>query len=202
MDGSALKKLDAATGECAVLQNIEVAAGPGAVRIDLVHDGLGTLYLSSFDPPNRRVIRIDAKSGAYETLLAGRSGFLATNGEKQLFVAELGDASQGCASVISRIGLADLEPQAVPSSDSDWCASALAYDPVGVLYVAEASRNRVRALSVETGEVVDLVGSPGHEAVWLEKLPASLNRPIDIALLPDGALAIADFDEHVILLAR
>jgi hypothetical protein len=46
------------------------------------------------------------------------------------------------------------------------------------------------------------VGKPGSKGVQLGALPAGLNTPSGIALLPDGSLAISDAAENVILVAR
>jgi DNA-binding beta-propeller fold protein YncE len=106
------------------------------------------------------------------------------------------------AGPIFRIDIATRQATEMPAPVEGWHASGLAYDPAGVLYVAEAERQRVRGLNVETGEIFDVVGQLGSRGVQLRALPASLSRPADIALLPDGSLLIADYDENVVLVAR
>jgi hypothetical protein len=55
---------------------------------------------------------------------------------------------------------------------------------------------------VDTGEIFDVIGEFGTQGLRLGALPASLNTPFDIALLPDGSLAITDHAENVVLVAR
>jgi hypothetical protein len=86
-----------------------------------------------------------------------------------------------------------LETRAVEWLVDDLDAKHLALDgdPRGVLYVAEAERQRVRGLRPR-----------GSRGVRPGALPASLNRPAAIAVLTDGELAIAESDENVVLIAR
>jgi hypothetical protein len=197
-----LGRLNLETGKCDT-KKTSLYGHPRAF-VDLVHDRIGSLYLSScLKPPyNRQIIRVEAGSGDYETLLSSHCGLLAADGEKQLFVADLADASDTYSSNLFSIDLAGLEARALPAPPDGWRISALAYDPSGVLYVAEADRQRVRGLVIETGEVFDLAGIPGRRGVQLGSLPASLNYPSDIALLPDGSLAITDYAENVVLVAQ
>jgi hypothetical protein len=101
-----------------------------------------------------------------------------------------------------RIDLRTGASVSLPAPADGWRATALAHDRRGTLYVAEATRQRVRALVLETGEIFDVVGQPGSQGVQLGALPASVSYPMDIAVLPDGSLAIADFNENVILVAK
>jgi hypothetical protein len=45
---------------------------------------------------------------------------------------------------------------------------------------------------VETGEVTTVVGKMGVTGPTPGPLPAALGRPVGVAVLPNGALAIAD----------
>jgi DNA-binding beta-propeller fold protein YncE len=127
------------------------------------------------------------------------------------------DRSRGCQDVtvetadrlfvaepdrIVRIELANGKETTLPAPEGGWAPTAVAYDPRGVLYVAEAKRQRVLAHVPTTGRTVELVGKSGHRGVQLGPLPASLNYPIDLAVLVNGELAIADYYENVILLVR
>jgi hypothetical protein len=101
-----------------------------------------------------------------------------------------------------RVDLTTGQAVPLPAPPDGWAATALALDRRGILYVAEPSRQRVRAIALDRNEVIDVVGRAGSKGVQLGPLPASLNYPVDIAVLPSGALAIADFNEGVILVAK
>jgi hypothetical protein len=192
-----ISKLDYETGE--------VVSVVGGNHFDFVPDGSSTIYAS--DCEKREVYRADLEvAGAFETLLTGRCGFLALGEHEQLFIAALpDDASEtwgGSGSELLRVDLQNMHVRSLPTPPDGWEATALAYDPAGVLYIAEKDRQRVRGLVVETGEVFDVVGKQGSQGVQLGPLPASLNTPYDIALLAGGGLAITDSAENVILVAK
>lgn len=169
---------------------------------DLVYDGAGMLYATVWGPDDCRVLGIDATTGANETVLSGYCGPLAVDGPKQLFVARPGSSLEAADDLLYRVELATHKVRPLATPADGWDANAIAYDPAGVLYVAEANRQRVRGLVVETGEVFDVVGKLGSVGVQLGALPASLSSPIDITLLPNGALAIADYNENVVVVAQ
>jgi len=52
----------------------------------------------------------------------------------------------------------------------------------------------------ETAEVTTVVGKAGVSGPTLGPLPAALGRPVGVAVLPNGALAIAD--GNAIFIAR
>ena len=78
--------------------------------------------------------------------------------------------------------------------------SGLASDTTGNLYVSEPST--IRKIAVATATVSTLVGSPGVLGVSLGALPATLNGPRGIVMLPAGKLAILDGVENALLIAR
>jgi DNA-binding beta-propeller fold protein YncE len=181
----------------------------------IVHDGAGTLYAKRNRLPGGcSVARIDPTSGTPEVIADWDatsplcSFRLAAAGGSQLFMIEelewtmVNDEGWPRRNRVLSLDLASGNVAALPIPFDGWQVSALAYDPAGVLYVAEGGRQRIRGLIVETGEVFDVVGKQGSQGVQLGLLPASLNNPRDIALLPDGSLAIADYDENVVLVAR
>jgi len=183
----------------------------GARLADVVHDGVGTVYVSDRWNGECRVFRTDpAHPGTGKVVVDGYCGPLAIGGPSQLFVAhgvpqtgpEAGYWHQPWFASLSRIDLLTGKIDLLVTPPDGWQATSLAYDPAGVLYVAEAWRHRIRGLVVETGEVFELVGRATSRGVQLGALPAGLNQPEDITLLPDGSLAIADTDENVVLVAR
>jgi hypothetical protein len=76
----------------------------------------------------------------------------------------------------------------------------LAYDPAGVAYMID--QGRVLGVMVSTGDHFELVGVSGSPGVAVGPLPAGLNGPRSVAVLPTGDVAIGDGREHVILAAK
>jgi DNA-binding beta-propeller fold protein YncE len=79
--------------------------------------------------------------------------------------------------------------------------TALAYDPVGLLYVADGDGNRVRAIDIATSNVIDIVGQDGAYGVRTGALPQPFHAPSGLAVLPSGELAIASSVENAVLIA-
>jgi hypothetical protein len=157
-------------------------------------DASGTLYASRLDECS--IVQVPATtSSGMVTLGNDQCGPMTTGSPGELFVA-------GAELEILRIDLQSLDIRPLHSPKDGWEATALAYDPAGVLYVAEKDRQRIRGLIVDTGEVFDLAGKLDSQGVQLGPLPASLHTPFDITLLPDGSLAITDYAENVVLVAR
>jgi hypothetical protein len=184
------------------------------------HGGLyGLMQQGEMDPC--QLVHIDPSSGAVQSVLelpphghpdvfrgCGVVGFTAGAGES-LFVARRSANYKDVELSIFDAAIGTQRLLAPPVDGwhiipypvgGELRSLPLAYDAAGVLYVAD--RQRVRALVVDTGEVFDVVGKPGSAGVQLGALPASLNNPVDIALLPDGSLAIADFTENVVVVAK
>jgi hypothetical protein len=133
---------------------------------------------------------------------------LAAGGDQDVLFVAAGDA-------IVELNVSTGQSRELKAPDGGWGqVEGLAYDPAGVLYVLPAGDwdapigveaddgHRIHALIVETGESYDLVGRQDHEGVLLGALPGGVNNPSAIALLSNGALAIADEDENVVLIAR
>ena len=77
----------------------------------------------------------------------------------------------------------------------------IASDGAGNLYVADG--NTIRKIVIATGGRVDRrSGSPAKIGVSLGPLPASLKCPRSVAVLPTGELAIVDYVENAVLIAR
>jgi hypothetical protein len=72
-------------------------------------------------------------------------------------------------------------------------------DPAS-LFVADSANGAVREIDLATAAVTTVVGGPGRTGVLPGPLPARLNRPSSVTVLPGGALAITD--ESSLLIAR
>ncbi len=77
---------------------------------------------------------------------------------------------------------------------------AVAYDPCGIFYVADAQH--VRAIVESTGEGFDLIGTSGGFGVRTGALPAFLSEVSGLSVLPSGALAVSTSSENAVLIAR
>jgi DNA-binding beta-propeller fold protein YncE len=79
---------------------------------------------------------------------------------------------------------------------------AMAYDPAAdALYVADYAAATVRKLDLSAQIVTTPIGTFGQSAVLPGALPASLNTPAGLAVLP-GVLIITSYNENDVLIAR
>ncbi|HEY4157023.1 MAG TPA: hypothetical protein VGM29_02955 [Polyangiaceae bacterium] len=78
----------------------------------------------------------------------------------------------------------------------------LAFDGQGNLYVADPAAATIRKIELTTATVSTVAGRPGVHGVALGPLPASLNLPNGIAVMPDGGLVISDVGENALLRLR
>jgi hypothetical protein len=75
----------------------------------------------------------------------------------------------------------------------------IASDGKGNLYVADGGASTLRKIVIATGVVSTVLGTPNRPGVILGRLPAGLNVPTGVAVLPDGSLAITDPGENALL---
>lgn len=70
----------------------------------------------------------------------------------------------------------------------------------GTLYIADTLNNRIRVLDLESGVIDTLAGTgdPGNTGDDGPAIEATLNKPRDLQIGPDGDLYIADTDNNVI----
>jgi hypothetical protein len=76
----------------------------------------------------------------------------------------------------------------------------MASDSAGNLYVADGST--IRKIVLASAAVSTVVGLPDRSGILLGALPASLNVPYDVTVLPTGELVIVDTLENAILIAH
>jgi len=79
---------------------------------------------------------------------------------------------------------------------------AIVNDGQGSLYVADSHNSTIRKVELATGRVTTVVGRAGQAGVRPGSLPARLNNPTGLALLPNGQMLIVDSAENSILLVH
>jgi sugar lactone lactonase YvrE len=160
----------------------------------LASDRMGNVYVA--DLGNGAVRRLALESAAVTTLASGFDAPLAVAvGDGEVFVAE--------KRAIRRIRTDSGAVGTLAGAEAGWKEiSAIVYDPAGVLYVSDTADARVRAVVVSSGQIFDVVGQSGVAGVRLAPLPAAINQPSGLALLPSGELVISSTAENAILIAR
>ena len=194
-----IDELDLATGAVSLVVG---APELGDLDVnDLAYDDVGSLYYSGYFGWRWGLWRVEPSNGKTELIPEGsRFSLIAVDGTRQIFGASRNDAGEWR---LGRLDLSTHELTWLPTPPDGWEPSALAYDPSGILYVAEEFRQRVRGLVLATGKVFDLVGKPGEKGLRTGPLAtARLNVPTALAILPNGALAIADGVENTVVVVR
>lgn len=182
-------------------------------------DGLGNLYVADGSSIRKVVIATGAV-----TTLAGKSRLtgsadgtgsearfygpdgLALDGAGNLFVADSGNATIRQVAVATGVvtTLAG-SPGQYGSTDGTGADArffkphGLAVDKMGNLFVADSNNSTIRKVQTATGVVTTPIGVAGQGGVQLGMLPARLNQPRGVAVLPSGGLFIAD--EYAVLAA-
>jgi sugar lactone lactonase YvrE len=187
-------------------------------------DGAGNLYIADAESHTIRKIAIDT---AEVTTLAGKPGEpgaadgtgsaarfdypsgVAHDGKGHLYVSETGNhtirvIATGTGEVTTLMGSPGVAGYADGAKEDarfnePW---GLALDGAGHLLVADAGNHAIRRIDLATGTVTTPIGTPDRAGVKVGVLPGSLNRPMGVAIMPDGQIAIAESTENVILLAR
>jgi sugar lactone lactonase YvrE len=133
---------------------------------------------------------------------------IATDGAGNLFVADTG------SSTVRRIGVATravttLAGTAGVRGSADGTGAVarfnephgIASDGAGNLYVADGG-GTIRKIAVGSASVSTVIGSSGHLVVSPGALPAALNSPYGLVVLPTGELAIVDNVESSVLIGH
>jgi hypothetical protein len=194
-------------------------AGPEA----LTYDGIGSLYIA--DTTNATIRQLVTATGAVTTIAglpgmvgstdgtgsAARFGYptgIVYSGAGSLFVADwqysnIREVALPSGVVTTLAGLAG----AIGSADGAGANArfsgphGLASDGAGHLFVADSGNNTVREV-VPGGVVSTLAGVAGVTGLVPGPLPAALNGPFGLAVLPGGGLAATLPPENVVVLIR
>jgi streptogramin lyase len=136
-----------------------------------------------------------------------RSNGVATDGSGNLYVVD--SDNQTIRKVVIATGVVTTLAGSVGQTGSTdgtgtaarfYRPSGIASDGAGNLYLADG--NTIRKIAVATGAVSTVIGSAGRVGVSPGPLPASLNAPYGVTVLPTGDLAITDTGENAVLLGR
>jgi sugar lactone lactonase YvrE len=230
-NNATIRKLVVATGMVSTLAGVALSSGfvngqGDAARFfspaGLALDNAGNLYVADV-----RAIRKIALADATVTTLAGtfetwgsadgigdKARFdtpqgMVWDGAGNLFVADTANCT--VRQVVIATGLTSTvagTPGKCEGGDGRGSSAhfhgpvALAMDPAGRLLVADIFDNTVRRIDLSTQQVTTIVGKSGRWQTIPGPLPAYVAKPAGLAFLPSGDLAIADQEDHAILLAR
>jgi sugar lactone lactonase YvrE len=226
-ESNTIRKIVIATGDVTTLAGSPGLSGSddgvgAAARFSfpqgLTSDGAGNLYVG--DSGNFTVRKIVIATGEVTTL-AGSLGFqdgvgtaagfqspraVAADGHGNVFVAD-GFANTIRKIVIATAEVTTLAGSAGVSGDQDGTGAAalfdfpedIAADGAGHVFVSDAN-HIVRRIDTTTGVVTTVLGVRNSSGVVLGAIPARVNFPAALSVLPDGALAFGD--EGAVLIAR
>jgi uncharacterized repeat protein (TIGR01451 family) len=183
----------------------------------LAFDAAGNLYIA--DASNHRVRRVDGSSNLITTIAGnGVSGFsgdgipatsaslnnptsLAIDGLGRLYICDednyrvrMVDLGTGMISTVAGNGVSGFSGDGGPATSANIHAIATGVDPLGNLFLTQATGRRVRWVDAITGTIETVAGSgpAGFGGDGGPAVLAILNRPAGIALDASGNLLLAD----------
>ena len=195
--------------------------GPAAhVRPDgFATDASGAIYFNGhasvrrYDPATGKVDTLagqdDASGSADGTGSAARfysAAGIATDGNGNLYVSDTLNSTirkvviatgevttfAGAAQVPGGVdGIGDAARFNLPNG--------IVYDGKGSLYVADTDNGAIRRIEIATRGVTTYAGVLGQQGLQPGGLPARLNRPKGVAVLPNGDLAVTDEQAVVVV---
>ena len=193
-------------------------AGPMGV----VSDGAGNLYvaenaLDECDCVRKVVIATGAVSilvgGPYDTSVDGTGADahfsgprgIATDGAGNLYVTDSTAIRQvniatGVVTTLAGVAYYGGSADGVGAAARFIAPSGIAGDGAGNLYVADG--NTIRKVVIASATVSTVIGSFGQAGVSPGALPATLNAPVALTVLPTGELAIVDSVENAVLIGH
>jgi sugar lactone lactonase YvrE len=196
-----------------------VGTAARTVPSSVVYDGSGTLYFTGGNTVRRYVV----STGQVDTIagVEGSNGYVDGNGSAARFYWPKGIALDGAGNlyvadtrnhVIRKVVIATHDVSTFAGANvcdavDDVGAAArfclpmgLVSDGKGALFVADSENGAVRRIDVASAAVSTYVGVLRQRGLAPGPLPARLNAPRGLALLPDGGLAITD--EQAVLVAH
>jgi len=188
-------------------------AGPTGV----VSDGAGNLYVSDYGFETCECVRKVVIATGAVTLVAG--GFdgapvttrfygpkgIATDAAGNLYVTDGTsiqkiDTATGVVTTFAGMpsvgGIAD----GVGTAATFVGPSGIASDGAGTFYVVDGYA--IRKIDIASATVSTIIGSFGQVGVSTGALPATLNTPVAVTVLPTGEIAIVDSIENAVLIGH
>jgi hypothetical protein len=224
-DGLVIRQVTAPAGAVTTVagsQNVWGVPNQFVGPTGVVGDGAGNLYVTDtgLDQCNcvrKVVIATGAVSilagNAYDTIVDGTgpdARFLgprgiATDGVGNLYVTDGTIIRQvviatGVVSMFAGEGDSTGTTDGVGFAARFTAPSGIAGDGAGHLYVADG--NTIRKIDLATATVSTVIGAVGQIGVAPGALPATLNVPFDVTVLPTGELAIIDSGENAVLIGH
>jgi DNA-binding beta-propeller fold protein YncE len=230
-----IRRVDAATGTIATVagDGTKGFAGDGgpALRAHLdepygvVLDAQGNLYFA--DRLNRRVRRVDARSGTITTVAgdgskassgdggpAAGAGLVEPNGValdrsgRKLYIADVADnrvrvvdLADGTIATFAGTGQGQHEGDGGPASAAAIAgARAVEVGPDGTVFILERQGNTLRAVDPQGGLITTRAGNgaKGYSGDDGPPLAATFNGPKELAVDGEGNLFIVDTENHAI----
>ena len=194
----------------------------GAARVSpsaVVYDGSGTIYFTGANTVRRYVIA----SGQVDTIagLEGANGSadgskdvarfywpkgIAADGAGNLYVSDTQNhtirkvvIATGETSTLAGVATMYGAVDGVGAAARLFLPMGLVYDGKGSLYVADSQNGAIRKIDVATANVTTFAGLLGQKGLQPGPLPARLNAPRGLALLPDGGLVVTDEQAVLVL---
>ena len=230
-----IRRVEAATGIISTIAGNGEAghSGDGGPAADaalnepygVVVDRAGNVYTA--DRLNRRVRRIDARSGIITTLAgtgeaaysgdggpASQAGLAEPNGlaldadERRLYIADVADhrvrvvdLASGVIDTFAGTGMAEHGGDGAPARDARiFGARAVKIAPDGTVYILERQGSSLRAVDPATGIISTIAGTTGrgYSGDGGPAVAAVFDAPKEMALDRDGSLLIVDTENHAI----
>jgi DNA-binding beta-propeller fold protein YncE len=191
----------------------------------IVVDHAGNLYIA--DRLNRRVRRVDAKTGVITTLagtgeaayggdggLASEAGLAEPNGlalgpdETRLYITDVADNRVRVIDLASEMittfagtGAAEHSGDGGPATAAgSFGARAVKVGPDGTVYILERQGSSLRAVDPATGIIATIAGTTarGYAGDGGPALEAVFDAPKEMAIDRDGSILIVDTENHAI----
>jgi hypothetical protein len=226
VDGSTMRQVGLPAGAVTTVTGAPDVGGNTTIQVGgatgIVSDGAGTVYVADNSLDDCDCVRkVDLATGAVSVLagspydnvadgtgtdahFAGPTG-IAIDPFGNLFVTDNSTIRQvviATGVVTTLVGT----PYAYGYADGVGAAArftgplGITSDALGNLYVADG--NAVRKIVVSTATVSTVIGANNRVGVGLGGLPATLNAPADVTVLPTGELAIVDSAERAVLIGH